>query len=136
MKTHCKRGHEFTAENTYVRPDGRRSCRQCRREYNRKWGADNRKNDGFRKEYMRKYRMKYKYGINPEQLEHMLENQDFKCAICKSYLTKPCVDHNHETGEVRGLLCDSCNQGLGRFKDDYDLLVAAAKYLAQYQFEL
>ncbi len=135
MKSHCKRGHAFTAENTYVRPDGRRTCRQCKRDYNRKWEQAHRQS-GARREYMRKYWVKYQYGIDPEHLEYMLENQNFECAICKSYLTKPCVDHNHETGKVRGLLCDSCNQGLGRFEDDHELLVAATKYLAQYQFEL
>lgn len=130
MKTHCKHGHKFTKENTYVRPDGRRTCRTCKREQGRSQEAGR-----DRKDYMRKYWIKYQYGIDSDQLNVMLEDQDFKCAICRLSLHKPCVDHNHDTGEVRGLLCDSCNQGLGRFKDDPELLALAVSYLSQYQFE-
>ena len=50
------------------------------------------------------------------------------CDICNS-TDRLCVDHNHETGEVRGLLCNGCNIGLGGFKDDKESLLKAIKYL-------
>ncbi len=65
----------------------------------------------------------------------MLLEQDGKCAICKStdnlgrYM---CVDHNHETGELRGLLCTNCNQALGLFKENLNNLENALSYFRKY----
>ena len=75
-----------------------------------------------------------RYGLTVRDYKEMLAAQDYRCAICGS--TNPyhkskvfCVDHCHETGKIRGLLCHPCNNGLGRFQDDPKLLRAAAKYL-------
>lgn len=68
------------------------------------------------------------YGITPEQFKAMLKEQDFRCAICRTEAPL-CVDHNHETGKVRQLLCGRCNMGLGAFGDDPDFLEIAALYL-------
>ena len=72
------------------------------------------------------------YGITAAQYAEMLWSQGGVCAICK----QPCptgkrlsVDHDHETRAVRGLLCSNCNNGLGRFKDNPELLEQAASYL-------
>lgn len=87
----------------------------------------------------RNSKMKAKYGITLDDYEAMLETQDGHCAICpattpgranRRYLY---VDHDHETGAVRGLLCGNCNDGLGRFIDDIDLLTSAIMYLMQHQ---
>ena len=80
------------------------------------------------------YMRQYLYGVTPEQFEQMLEQQGGTCAICAtdqwdSKGRGPSVDHDHATGKVRGLLCASCNNGLGRFRDDTALLRAAVKYL-------
>jgi Recombination endonuclease VII len=73
---------------------------------------------------------KYHYGITEDQFQTMLLVQCGKCAICQEVLDeKICVDHDHETGLVRGLLCDFCNTGLARFKEIPDLLRVAANYL-------
>jgi hypothetical protein len=82
--------------------------------------------------------LKQKYGITPEDYETMLINQSYACAICQEREThrkgssRFAVDHDHITGEVRGLLCDGCNVGLGRFKDDPMLLQSATQYLTNH----
>lgn len=66
----------------------------------------------------------------------MFTQQDGCCAICKKHQFEFkrlfCVDHNHDTGEVRALLCDSCNRGLGYFKDSSALLQEGFNYLLKY----
>ena len=77
-------------------------------------------------------RLKYKYGINLDEFNELKAQQNDVCAICAEPCTlKPrlSVDHDHTTGKLRGLLCDSCNNGLGRFKDNPKLLSKAAEYL-------
>lgn len=79
-------------------------------------------------------RLKTEYGLTIEQYDKMLESQNGKCAICggdqKSSLTKNLyVDHDHETGAVRALLCNNCNFILGHAKDDTDILKRAIEYL-------
>ena len=77
--------------------------------------------------------LQYAYGISPTQWESLLKKQGGACAICKS--SDPGskkgwhTDHCAKTNRVRGLLCRSCNTGLGKFKHDYVLMRAAASYL-------
>lgn len=61
----------------------------------------------------------------------MMHEQGGVCAICKGSLDKPCVDHSHETGAIRGILCIPCNTGLGAFKDNTESLANAIEYLEQ-----
>ena len=75
------------------------------------------------------------YGITSEDYDLMLSNQENVCAICEDECIsgkKLAVDHNHDTGEVRGLLCCKCNRGLGNFNDNLDLLRSAVLYLEKY----
>lgn len=84
-------------------------------------------------------RLFYDYGLTRELYEEMLANQGGVCAICgcpERSITKKggkvralAVDHDHATGEVRGLLCGMCNNGLGNFKDNPALLESAIQYL-------
>ncbi len=73
--------------------------------------------------------------ISHEQMEALTLQQNNKCAICSeeldrsSDMTKACVDHDHETGAIRGILCNGCNRGLGQFKDSIRLLNRATEYL-------
>lgn len=81
--------------------------------------------------------MKHKYGITRENYAQMLAGQDGACAICggeqtHAWATRFSVDHDHETGEVRGLLCTNCNTLLGMANDDVDRLMAAAAYLLSF----
>jgi hypothetical protein len=59
----------------------------------------------------------------------MLDDQHHLCAICDSYLEDPYVDHDHTTLKVRGLLCLTCNAGIGMLQDNPDLLERAVQYL-------
>lgn len=70
-----------------------------------------------------------KYGLTTEIFEATLQAQNGECAICQKPMTKPAVDHCHETGWVRALLCGNCNTGLGLFREDVGNLRAAIAYL-------
>jgi hypothetical protein len=60
----------------------------------------------------------------------LLKKQKDKCKICKQIMQSPCVDHNHKTGKVRGLLCIKCNAALGHFGDTLEkLMKGPIKYL-------
>jgi len=83
-----------------------------------------------------------RHGCGIEQYRAILETQGGKCAICgvaeghRSRYGRICrlaVDHDHRSGEVRGLLCNNCNRGLGRFKDSVESLQAAISYLKRKQ---
>lgn len=74
-----------------------------------------------------------RFGISIEYYQKLLQIQDHKCAIC--HTTNPRgrgnwhIDHCHKTHKVRGLLCTTCNTGLGHFKDDPDIIRLALAYL-------
>ncbi len=74
-----------------------------------------------------------RFGLDEAEYDRLLAEQGGGCAICgtkpKKYKHLP-VDHDHVTGEVRWILCDSCNTALGGFKDRVDLLEIAIEYLA------
>ena len=76
--------------------------------------------------------LKRKFGLTPDQYDEMIRRQEGRCWICG---TGPAegqsldVDHDHTTGEVRALLCRNCNQGLGKFHENPELLTTAAAYL-------
>lgn len=76
------------------------------------------------------------YGVTPEMFQDMLSSQSFECPICKRALLgdkDTNIDHCHTTGKVRGLLCDDCNLGLGKFHDDVTALRNAAEYLSKHR---
>ena len=100
---------------------------------NKQWSKNNRECN--RKSVSKHYfANKYiKYGFSHEGWLEMWENQDGKCAICGKSFNKPsdaCVDHNHKTGQNRGLLCRKCNFGLGYFNDNLKLMIKAMEYLS------
>lgn len=68
------------------------------------------------------------YGLTPAAHAAFLAAHDHRCGICFSG-KKLVIDHDHRTGRVRGLLCDDCNVGLGRFRDDFGLVASAISYL-------
>lgn len=72
---------------------------------------------------------KFKYNLGEETYESLLHAQGHACAICEK-IVPLVVDHDHETGEVRGLLCRTCNLGIGYLQDLESLCSRAATYLA------
>lgn len=85
-------------------------------------------------EEARFYNLKYNYGLTFEQYQYMYKAQNGCCDICgrAEHLTvtgRLHIDHDHETGKVRGLLCMGCNTGIGHLKDDVEILKNAINYL-------
>jgi hypothetical protein len=81
----------------------------------------------------RNYRLKKEYGITESDYGLLLESQGGRCGICRRHQDelkyRLNVDHDHDTGEVRGLLCSRCNVSLGVFGDSVDGLMVAIAYL-------
>lgn len=80
----------------------------------------------------RTYHLTRRYGITAAEADLMLRRQDGVCAICRTAAAAH-VDHDHETGAVRALLCFNCNGGLGQFRDDPEILRAAAEYVEEHR---
>lgn len=83
-------------------------------------------------------RLRFRHGMSYEDYLNRLKSQNNVCAICSSptpgYDRRLfCVDHDHRNGNERGLLCYACNLGLGKFKDDVQLLENAVTYLKKYE---
>lgn len=88
------------------------------------------------KEQNRNRRFMRVYGISLQEYNQILEKQNSRCAICRDLNENGkmlCVDHNHLTGKIRGLLCNSCNKGIGYFSDDPKILESARGYLVDHQ---
>ena len=90
-----------------------------------------------RKIAAREQRLK-KYGLTPKSYNKMVESQKGVCAICATdpYIKNNrgqkktlVIDHCHDTGKVRGLLCDKCNRAIGLLGDDYNILLQAICYI-------
>ena len=88
--------------------------------------------------YQRRHDWKRHYGITPDQYEILLASQGGVCGICGT--GEPgsprkffCIDHDHFTGKVRGLLCNSCNVAIGHLQDRPDILQKAISYLSSHQ---
>ena len=108
-------------------------CTPCRVAYNKAYRAKNKERV---LDIERKSKLKMAYGITVEQYNDMLDKQKGKCAICT--VKKPggrtkmfFIDHCHNTGKVRGLLCMRCNTGLGLFLDNPKFLLNAISYLKE-----
>jgi hypothetical protein len=126
----CEQQLPFDAFNRHSgKPDGYQTqCRKCIKKARQNWASNN-------PEKRRKRKLKANYNLTTEDYNNLLKEQNYVCAICgtkdtrnKNYTFLP-VDHCHKTGKVRGILCDYCNVGLGRFEDDVERLKRAIDYL-------
>lgn len=100
-------------------------CKSC---FNKLTASYYFKNKDARVEQRKDYHYRKNYGLTKLEVEELKRKQNYRCAICNDAVDLV-VDHNHESGKVRSLLCNKCNQGLGSFKDNSKLLDEASKYL-------
>lgn len=100
------------------------------------WNYDKRSGKSYRRSHCKTCRNRTKqlrkYNIKIGDYKEMYNKQGGKCYICNVYHIKLVIDHNHTTNRIRALLCDSCNKGLGFFKDNSSTLLAASEYLQFY----
>lgn len=139
MKTCTRCGLDKSLEEFSRKGERRRAqCKACGSKASADWNKSNPEryrvshNQAQRKLNARTGRqrtLKYKYGLTQDDYDALVIAQDGLCAICRAPQESLCVDHCHETGEVRGLLCKLCNCGLGYFRDDPSALQAAIEYL-------
>lgn len=136
MKT-CSACKESKQENDFfknrTRPDGLHSqCKACMRPYEK---ARVRVRTA---RYAERWRIRTKYGITHSDLDRMLEEQDYKCALCgqpettgdgRGGVARLSIDHSHITGNVRALLCRRCNTGEGAIQT----IERAKKLIAYYE---
>ncbi len=145
----CKRNLPFSCfskskKNTTL---GLKSyCRECSNARYNEWFGENkeyaraqaRKNAKKRystsegREKIRRQRISCMFGLPPDTYDMMVWDQAALCAICRGLCPSGknlSVDHCHKTGKARGLLCQHCNHGLGKFKDDIELMKKAINYL-------
>ena len=98
-------------------------------ESKQKWLNANRHR---RPEINRSNRLRNFYGISPETPQNMKAEQDNKCLICLRPFgldVEPHIEHDHLSGWVRGIVCEECNFGLGKFGDDVEVMQRAVEYL-------
>lgn len=116
----------------------RQPCKECTKSKVRENYKENKEHYlAYMKEYREKnseelYRNKsaYRFGVSREEIDNLLDQSDGRCEICKKFPKKRLnIDHCHETGKLRGLLCGYCNKGIGYLQDNVDNLSAAIDYL-------
>ena len=94
-----------------------------------KWQKENPEKYQEHKKKERSRRYKRKYGIDEDEYLEIVKKQDGRCRICKRKPRRLVVDHDHKTGNFRGLLCHSCNVALGLAQDNTQTLLEMVKYL-------
>lgn len=130
----CGRSEEETDFYPYLQTK-RKECHYAyQKEYRSRQAGQSMTKD-------KKYALKKRYGLSVERFETMIQDQDGRCAICGQkpeetvaqvgYHDRLHVDHDHESGLVRGLLCNGCNRALGFINDDPDRALAMAFYLLE-----
>lgn len=120
-------------------------CKDCHRASFKLWKSNNLErykglvtklnSDRRERGYYREWHLRSKFGITVDQYKEILNSQGGGCAICRS--TFPArrqsfhIDHDHLTGEIRGLLCHNCNRGIGYLQDSIEILQKSIQYLSK-----
>lgn len=109
-------------------------CKSCMQELRQQWAVDNQEhlNEWRRKNWVTAGRRLKRRGATQKLYDQLYEIQQGRCALCREPEEKfawLCIDHDHDTGRIRGLLCPNCNRGIGLLRDNADLLRKAAEYI-------
>lgn len=115
-------------------------CRSCHNKYKynymQKFKQENPKEYQRQNKIFNQRRRDKMFNLNVGQYQQMLEEQNHGCYLCGGTSKNGsalAVDHDHETGTVRRLLCDCCNRGIGLLQDSPELLAKAALYIAEFR---
>jgi hypothetical protein len=116
---------------------GRRASERVRQKLYRKQHPERAKARDIRSAHDRRFK---RHGLDEARFEAQLDAQQGRCPLCCELLSRTpqlantaCIDHDHETGKVRGILCAQCNKGLGCFRDSAQVVRRAAQYLTKWQ---
>jgi hypothetical protein len=129
-KTCQKCGEERAADDFYLH---RRACKPCVRDHQRNFRNSH-------PDYNHVRNLQRRYGLSADEYQTLLANHNFACGICKVEISyalgykgkrSVVVDHNHETGDVRGILCSKCNLVLGHARESTEILYQAIVYLSE-----
>lgn len=112
----------------------RNDCKDCRNDYNLKLYHKSHKQKENHRKASWKHNIKKKYGLTVKEFRELEAEQDYKCNCCgiskeQTQQKELCVDHDHLTGEIRGLLCLQCNAGIGMLGDNLEGVQKAYDYL-------
>lgn len=114
-------------------------CKSCDDLARKKWAIDNPERAHLSQ---RERNLKHRFSVDLKWYEKQFEKQNYSCAICKSKTNKTAgdrefwnfsVDHCHNSGKVRGILCNNCNRALGLFQDNPKLIRKAAEYVEEHR---
>jgi hypothetical protein len=144
FKSNCKWGHPLSGDNLYISSKGVRGCRACRCKYAIQ---AHKKNPEDRKRYarnwkarelvktpdrFRNYHFVNDYGITVEERNAKAEQQNSCCMICRRMLPLE-VDHDHDTEQIRDLLCRPCNLAVGLIREDIEIAENLVAYLKKWK---
>lgn len=125
-QTYCKACVHLYHQEYYTRPE-------VKIRHNKRTNKFYHEHKDRYRQYARKSELKSLYGLTTKVYNEMRIKQEYKCLICDSHETtlkyQLCVDHCHQTNQIRGLLCKSCNLMIGNAKDSFRILEKAAEYL-------
>ena len=131
--TTCNKTKEFSEfyKDSASRDKLTRACKDCCRLAGKK---TRKKNPATKWNYARRH-LQTSNGevVTYDLFLRLLEQQRGLCGICQQEMSKPCLDHNHETNKIRMLLCHNCNIMIGMSREVPDILNRAIKYLDTYK---
>lgn len=135
MRTCTRCNEQKPSTEFYYRVDGKPRGNHCKRCVIAQTGAYQSANRERATEWQRRWKLIHTYSITADEFDTLLAKQGGRCAICRTHprqdsrIKRLALDHDHETGQVRGLLCNRCNRGIGLLGDTAASIDVAIAYL-------